>query len=187
MKKIIHDHAELVRRLQDRLKINPGAVIAVDGVMGAGKTTLARYLGEKLKAAALDLDDELAELRAEPAVGREGYRQRLNLKKLKTEISSHLKSKRPLIIEGVLLLEILGALKISADVLIYSIPAEDSSKFRFYRRILSGPAGLLKQLARDEKKFPHAGIWLDKEVVRYHQKFLPAEKADLIFQSSDWA
>lgn len=80
----------------------------MDGYLGAGKTAVATRLSLQTGYACIHLDDYL-----NPKKG--GFVENLDLSSIKNAS----RGKRPLIIEGLCLLEVLGRLQINVDFLVY--------------------------------------------------------------------
>jgi hypothetical protein len=90
--------------------------IGIDGRMGAGKSTVGRFLAWQLGMPIVETDMWM--LRRHIPIG---YRYR----QLKVAISHRHKICRPILIEGVKLLETLEVLKIQCDFLIWVKSADD--------------------------------------------------------------
>jgi len=130
---------ELSRALENR----GAAIIGVDGYLGAGKTTVATRLSKQTGYGCVHLDDYL-----NPHKG--GVVENLDLSALQAAAGE-----RPLIIEGLCLLEVLERLQISADFLVYVAGINPSRK------------------DLDKKVFD--------ETDKYLQAYRPTNKADVIF------
>ncbi len=102
-------HLELSNVIWDALSKWSPFTIAVDGVCGAGKSTLARYLAWKLGMSIVETDMFLID---EP-----GSLDHRNLEMLNA-IQSRLKSNRPVIVEGIFVLHTLASLKICPDFIV---------------------------------------------------------------------
>jgi len=89
------------------IKNNEYRIIGIDGIDGAGKTTLAKEL-EEIGYLRISLDDYLVKKSGE-------YFKFLDLNKLKRD----LKNKEKIVIEGVLLKKILNTIGVKTDYLIY--------------------------------------------------------------------
>lgn len=89
------------------IRINGYRIIGIDGIDGAGKTTLAKEL-EKIGYLRISLDDYLVKKSGE-------YFKFLDLNKLKKD----LKNKEKLVIEGVLLNKILNTIGVKTNYFIY--------------------------------------------------------------------
>ena len=91
-------------------------MIAVDGVEGAGKSALAGYLGWRLGMPAVHTDMFLVPGQERPQAGKWLH---YRLPELKAVIDSRLDRGKPVIVEGVCLLNTLTEIGLSADYLIY--------------------------------------------------------------------
>lgn len=88
-------------------------IIGIDGQNGAGKTSVASWLAWQLGAKALHLDL----YSTYDAEGRRvGWREDDLAQAIKNRVDSQ---RKPIIVEGVLLLEALGAIKRNTDFLVY--------------------------------------------------------------------
>ena len=124
------------------------AVIGIDGYLGVGKTTIAALLSRRLGYTCIHLDDYL-----DPGKGR--FIDNLDIASLEQAVRV-----RPLIIEGLCLMEVLNRLYVHAELLIFvsGINASRNTK--------------------DSRLFD--------EVDRYFQKYLPSETAGVIFSMNDY-
>lgn len=120
--------------------------IGIDGVDGIGKSTLARFLAWQLEMPVLETDMFLE---------KEGY-PNLRYDELRSLIQSRHSHNRPVIVEGVRLLETLDKLEVLPDILIYVIrPGCEGS------------------------------LTLCQEYEKYQGKYKPQEKADYTFEILD--
>jgi hypothetical protein len=85
-------------------------LIGVDGVDGAGKSTLARYLSWQLGIPSIETDLFLERGQGPSALRHE---------ELRRAIQSRLEDDRPVIVEGVFLLKTFESLDLQPDYLIY--------------------------------------------------------------------
>lgn len=103
------DHRALRNAVWKELPSWTRFIIAIDGRDGSGKSSLARYLAWQLGMPAIELDtfrDLSANLRA------------IRLGELQKAISSRLSRNRPVIVEGIFVLEPLQALDLNPDFLV---------------------------------------------------------------------
>lgn len=86
-------------------------LIGVDGVDGSGKSTLARYLAWQLGMPAIETD-----------MFRyfEGEEPKIHHQELKGLLCRRLNRNKPVIVEGVLLLETLADIELNPDYLVYT-------------------------------------------------------------------
>jgi hypothetical protein len=108
--KVTAAHNDLVSAL--RLHLDPWRklTIAVDGVDGARKSSLARYLAWQLEVPLIETDLFRSE--------RDPANYVVDLASLKVPIEVRLSEDRPLIIEGIFVLRTLDQLNIQPDLLI---------------------------------------------------------------------
>ena len=121
MREITKKHYNLIEYLHPRIYYPNGTfreiIIGIDGSDGAGKTTLASFISWQFSIRLINLDLFLEPLEDED----EGYIKH-NLEQLGVLINYP--QNRPVIIEGVFLLEVLEAFDIDPNVLIYISGAE---------------------------------------------------------------
>lgn len=84
--------------------------IAVDGVDGSGKSTLSRFLAWQLGMPVIETDLYIAANGSEP---------KYHLEDLKKAVAARHNEGRPLIIEGIMVLNILEKINLTPDFLIY--------------------------------------------------------------------
>lgn len=100
-----------------KCKSRAAQFIGVDGYQGAGKTTIARYISEKLSAELVSLDDYL--------VCRDGsYFNSINYLKLEADLLKSCLLRGPLVVEGVCLSAVLDTISLSPDFLVYVFSPE---------------------------------------------------------------
>lgn len=96
------------------------SIIAIDGELGAGKTTISNELSKLYGYPCIHLDDYLKR-------GQRQFINALNLNNVKAVLT---RAKRPVIIEGVCILEALGLLGATPDVHIFLKTVHDKSKYK---------------------------------------------------------
>lgn len=99
---------EAAQKLAPLLAGLPPKVVAVDGRSGAGKTTLARFLSWYFNSSLVELDLFLAE---GGLVRRESDVERI--------VKFRLDLRRPVIVEGLLVLDVLDSIGVKPDYTIY--------------------------------------------------------------------
>ena len=109
-------HSELVHHIENALDSWCRFLIGVDGVEGAGKSTLARYLAWRLGLPAVATDLFLV-----PGQQKSGGAEWLQyrLPELKAVLHARLDRNKPVIVEGVCLLHTLAEIGLSPDYLVY--------------------------------------------------------------------
>ena len=105
-------HSADVEHLVAALATSRAKVIAIDGRLGSGKTTLADQLGDRLGHRVIHLDDFVR-----PRQG--SYVAALDLEAFTEALSSEAQRQRTLIVEGVCVLAILDMASVAADKLIF--------------------------------------------------------------------
>lgn len=102
------------RQIRDAIRAAMGCwrrfIIAVDGVDGAGKTNLARYLAWQLGMSAIETD-----LFLDRKKGNLTYQ----LYRLRSVLEARTSLDRPLIIEGLRILQVLQDLNLTCDFLLW--------------------------------------------------------------------
>jgi hypothetical protein len=137
-----------VTQLMQALPQRPEGLIAIDGFPGSGKSTLARDLSAQLAVGVVHLDDYLIR-------NKGGFVEFLQYPKLKKVLH-----RRPLIVEGVCLLEVLKRLDIRVDILIY----------------VEGPKRRTKKISP-----------LLREASGYHKRFEPFRIANIVYSRPEAA
>ena len=104
------EHRRVQQAICAKLRSWRSFVVAVDGIDGAGKSTLSRYLAWQLEMPAIGTDLYLN--------GEEGELE-YRLEDLKSVIAGRLERNRPVIVEGLQILRTLAALNIKPDFIIW--------------------------------------------------------------------
>ena len=164
-------------------------IIGIDGTDGVGKTTLAKELGDTIGATVFSLDDFVVD-------NRGSYIPNLRIEELDAAISS---TSRPVVIEGVCLLEALEVVSLSPDLLIYVKRIAEYG--HWYDEDECDPEededALIERLAKEAAEFAHIDASLSnesdpdpetlgltplrEEIVRYHCRRRPSQNAQIIF------
>jgi hypothetical protein len=154
MPKPLPEYESVVSALIPELYNLPPKIIAIDGLNGTGKTTLARYLACKFNCTLLETDLFMN-------VGGLDYRYDHMAQIISRRIcSENPEFGRPIIVEGVTILQILDCMNLKADFHIYWNNGHDSD--RAYDR-----ADRLGVILR-----------------RYCKKYNPQQKANLTITSN---
>lgn len=150
--------------------------IGIDGTNGAGKSTMASKLSKILGLKHLNLDDFLIKESG-------GYLDYLEYDKIK---QSMLETKC-FVVEGVCLLNVLEKIETSIDCLIYVKRLrhglwDDEQECEITEEIedfISSEKEHMRQFKQPEDVSESLG--LSEEIIRYHYKFKPHKKADLLY------
>jgi hypothetical protein len=164
-------------------------LIGIDGTDGAGKTTLAKELGQSMGATVVSLDDFVPK-------DSGSYVPHLRTDDLRETLCS---AGRPVIVEGVCLLAALEALSLGPDLLIYVKRISDDGYW--YDHDVCDPQEdeetLIARLSQQADAFAKVAAQLSgepdpeggdlgltprhEEIVRYHCKYRPSRKAQIAF------
>jgi cytidylate kinase len=131
-----------VRALTPILDDLPGKIVAIDGRDGVGKTTLGRYLAWQFNVSLIETDLFLFH--------GTGKLQR-RTEEISRIIEFRLKKPRPVIVEGVKILQLFDSIRRRPDFLIYAQVAEHST-----------------------------GETMEHLLSEYEAKFNPKQRADLV-------
>lgn len=171
------------------LHIGNYGFIVIDGIDGSGKSTLAKKISTESNYLHINLDDYLEK-------NRKNFVKFIRYEELNKMIKS---TNNQIILDGVCALSIVNQLKIKQDFLIY---IKRISAYKIWRDekicninedidifIKNENLELRKfseEMARIEgKPFDPNNCYISEfreEVIRYHDKFRPHERADLIFE-----
>jgi hypothetical protein len=99
--------ANSITALSKEVSLGKFSIIAIDGHLGVGKTTIAKLLSNQLGFECIHLDNFLSQ-------GKGLFVKNLDFLSLKLVLR-----KRPVLIEGICMLEVLEKLDVSADLVIY--------------------------------------------------------------------
>ena len=154
------------------LKTTKPCLIGIDGMDGAGKSTLAKDLSCQLGYAHINLDDYLEKNRGQ-------FVEYVEYDQVKGEID---KAKKPVIIEGVCLLAVIENLSDSLDILIYVKRVSDYGMW-YDKEDCEVDEDIDEFIIR--KKSGGSIPALTEEIIRYHYKYKPYEKAGIIYKRID--
>lgn len=136
-------------------------IIAIDGLHGVGKSTLASKISNRLGLRCLHLDDFLVR------------HQGAFLDHLRYDELSSALVKRPVVVEGVCLLAALQRLAVSSNALVYV-----KSTWRPDQSIVALTPS--NEARHGLRSVDHLSV----EVDLYHKTFKPIEKADIIYNAA---
>lgn len=165
---VVRDVAGLIQVLTGAL--HALRLVAIDGVPGAGKSTLRRNLAGPLSASELELDNFLIRNQKEFVAA------------VRTDdLASALASSRALVIvSGACVLKVLASLQLKPDVLIY---VKRMAVWGWAdEEAVSGSQ--IEELAGIQNTSSDA-LALHLEVRRYHREFRPHDVADIVFERLD--
>jgi len=139
-------------------------LVGIDGASGSGKTNLSYKIAGEMAFLVLNLDDFLS-----PQLNV--YFKAFNFGILRSRVSNILNKEEGIVIEGCCLLKVLSFLSLEMDVLIYCKEISEGTRIWNYGNYFDSDLPSSRE-----------GISaLEKEVVEYHDKFKPWEKADIFF------
>jgi uridine kinase len=169
------------------LRTREPRVVGIDGGDGSGKSSLASLLSRKLGWLNINLDDYV-----EKNIGC--YMEHIHYDEVRNNFND---AGKPIIIEGVCLLAVLERLEQHLDILIYVKKMggkwydEDDctvSEDDFINRKKEEQWKFSEIEANMYGKNPPSDVMLPElteEIIRYHHKFRPYEKADIIYKRID--
>lgn len=147
----------------------PPPVIGVDGLMGAGKTTVATHIADNAEGLHIGLD---AYTRSDGR--RPGYVRTLLLDRLERDLQGAAQRGRRVVIEGICLRRVLLEIGIEARFNIYLKRVGVSGQWHDVER-------LSPSLPRGEEG--EYGLYESEH--DYHIRYRPHERADVLFQWKD--
>lgn len=117
----ISRYGSAVAALQQELAGRPAKLVAIDGRSGAGKSTLGRFLAHHLNVTLVETDCFL--------LGNKGVAYHED--QLHRVITSRTNKGRPVLVEGICLLQLLRKLDLNHDYLIYVDDDEFDPPYQF--------------------------------------------------------
>jgi hypothetical protein len=140
-------------------------IIGIDGDKGTGKTNLSYHIGSHFIYNVINLDDFICK-------DQNCFVNAMNFGLLRHRIDV---LSKPLVIEGVCLLEVLRRINMSADYLIYCREiSENTNIWHDEDRLSLVDHDLLGNQLNDLQG-------LDVEITKYHYTFKPIEKANICY------
>ena len=178
------DVAGLVQDLTRSLAERSARIVTVDGWQGSGKTTLAKNLASSLGLSRYELDDFLQEHRG-------GFLEYLDYLQLTAALTEAFKKSRPILLDGICVLEVLQRIGLRPDVKVYV--RKISASGIWHHGLKLDPSKTAEQVIEEDReiarrwaemegtKFGESGEPLAYEIIRYHYKYLPHETAQFYF------
>ena len=181
-----------ISKIVTRMKTANLRIVGIDGVDGSGKSTLAEVLSQELDYIHLNVDDYLEENRGH-------FVKCVKYEAVQSQVDQ---AKKPVIIEGVCLLAVFQRLQRKPDMFIYVKRVSDDDRWRDkddcdvtenIDKFMEKKKGDLQKFlwaeasieGRDFNAKDHEFPSLDEEIIRYHHKFKPHKKADIIYKRID--
>ncbi|MFQ5863424.1 MAG: P-loop NTPase fold protein, partial [Candidatus Brocadiales bacterium] len=158
--------SELMNTLKAKGVMNNFMVVGLDGVYGAGKTTLAKNLAEKLSSEIIELDKFVAR-------GQGGYVEYINYSSLKQAIDGARKQETSVIVDGVCLLKVLRRIDVKLDILIYVKQMRPDGSW-----LDEDELGLLNNKVGRK----YSVKLLIHEIKEYHLEYAPIGRANYVFE-----
>jgi hypothetical protein len=175
----VHE-ANTATELADLLRNAGVSLVAVDGSHGSGKSHLANELGALLGMDVLHLDDFVAKNQGD-------YVRNINF----ASVSAALSVTPALIVEGICVLQILEIVGVTEDAFVYVKRMAhgnwlDEDDLDAELPIDEHLAALRAEIQPIARKLGESGeLGLAEEVIRYHAKYRPHNRASIIFLRND--
>jgi len=166
--RIINTENELIAALKN-ISFDSKSIVSIDGVDGVGKTTLSSKIAQELCISNIELDDFVQK-------NQNGYINHIDYDRLLKKIITD----KPVVVEGICVLEILNRIQIKPDVSIY-IKVVDRYGFCNGQIKYCPPAKSADEVI-NERKSKGFSVGYEEDVIRYHYSFKPHEKSDYIFE-----
>ena len=171
---------EVERILREDAEHAGRVLVAVDGLLGAGKSTLSESLATSLSAAHVRVDE---------FVEREqgNYVAHLKITELSERLRRDLASHSIVLLDAVCSAAVLDRLGAAADVAIY-VRRLDSRSEWFDGEVFTSGMSEAEAIAEEEaaaRAFSDTLSPLVREVMRYHFRYRPWERADILYEHPD--
>jgi hypothetical protein len=167
--------SEVVLRLTQILSANKSALVSIDGLAGAGKTTLAAKLARHIDGTVVSLDQYLV-----PQQG--SYLPYLRYDELQRDLeAARSNGSAVVVIEGLYVRAVIARLGAVADISIYVRLVDEYGSWvdEFYFSEDNDLQEMLDTFARFER-LPGIGD-KDREAARYHIEEKPISNADFVY------
>lgn len=185
----IKDIEELTDKVREKVENNTFYLIAIDGVYGSGKSTIARNLSSSLDIKHIELDNERYLQKQ-----KGGYVDYINYSVLLEDLQECKEQNKSVIVEGICILEILERADINPVLHIYlkklavsiwldgkhfdySSTVEEEVKKD--REQLEKFHKLSAQIEVEKEEFNYSEQGIFHEQLQYHFKFKPDKNADI--------
>lgn len=162
------DETLLADAIQERIRGQRQPLIGVDGAYGSGKSTLAKALAEALGGRVFELD-QYTQQDGQP------YRQQLRYTEMERDLRAARAPGRPIVVDGICLLDVLDRIKATADVLVYVKRIDNAGIWN--DEDTCDPAWI--DLTGGMLNMP--GSELAREVASYHVERDPLRTTDFLF------
>lgn len=167
-------------------------LIGIDGMDGSGKSTLATSLSQELGYTHLKIDDNIDKNHGK-------YVNHVHYEAIQRQLDDE--EKGPIIVEGVCLLAVFERLQRVLDMLIYIKRVSDYGSWRDkddcdmtgdIDEFMTKKKEQFREFMRTEARIEHKKVPNDihfpelaEEIIRYHYKYKPHEKAHMIYKRID--
>ena len=165
---ILNAENELISALTNSF-LDSESIISIDGVDGVGKTLLSTKIAKELCLSSIELDDFVQE-------NQDGFIDYIDYDRLLDKIISN----KPVVIEGICVLQILNKIQIKPDVSVY-IKVVDRYGF-CNGQIKYFPPDKSAEEVINERKSKGFSVGYEVDVIRYHYSFIPHENSNYIFE-----
>jgi len=188
--KVFRSVDDICSKLSETTLISSIRFIGIDGKDGSGKTTLAQQLKETISCKLISLDDYVDEKKG-------SYVSNLYIEEIHKEIDK----KQPTVIEGGCLLYAAELIGIKFDMLVYIkrivppeiwIDEDECNPKNPVEKFIENKERELQDFVHFEKRLDEKNLnttaksvelpKLEKEMIRYHAKYRPVERADYVLK-----
>jgi len=150
--------------------------IGIDGVPGAGKTTIAEMLARENDVTLISFDSYLDR-------DKGGFEENIDFITLKKDIKKAQLKGRKVIIEGNLLINILKKIEIAPQIVMYIVPCINCTKFSTYKMLHEKSLlEILSYYKEEKEQWPKVSFILDIEVAHYHKEYNPKDNSLIVYQ-----
>ena len=167
--------------LRNRVSANCGSLVAIDGLLGSGKSTLSEALSAALPAVHVSVDEFVAE-----DCGT--YLAHVHNSELSARVHAELRVANVVLLDGICCAAVLDQLELLSDFRIYVARLDNSGEWSdgelFTRGLTEAQA-----IEQEEVLVAPLGRFSDlrREIIHYHFAFRPWERADVLYEHFDSA